>query len=799
MFFPRVQAHRAAHVVLLLTASACVVDTVAIRPPADTGERAPIDPSPPAWDVDGDGWDDRLDCDDRDASVHPGAEEACDGVDENCNGVVDDGFPDRDGDGTPDCVDQERCDGVDNDGDGEIDEGMPDSDGDGLLDCFDVEECDGADNDGDGEIDEDFDQDGDGHLACGPRATDCDDGDPDVNVDAVEVPGNNVDDDCNSLIDDDRWPGRRLLITEIKSNPLLVPDHQGEWIEIFNPGDEDVELAGLTLISGGPSGDEQFTFSATVPGRIAPGAYAVVGLAGPALNGGVQVDGVYGEVRLENESDWIELRAGGLLLDRVAWDDGATFPDAQGTSMQLDIFGLDESLNDLGEWWCKASLPGPGGEPGSPGGPNEFCPSIDRDGDGYSPEEGDCDDADLRIGPGQAEVPYDGADNDCDPLTLEDDLDEDGFGIALDCDDAEADFNPDADEVCDSEDNDCDGLIDDDDTDTVDATYSWPDIDQDGYGGIGSSPVLSCAGATVAGWAENDQDCDDADDAVNPGASEVAYDGFDQDCDGGDRLDADRDGYIAVAAGGDDCDDTNNMVFPYQWEEPSDGIDNDCDGLIDAADTGSPTRLTLSDDSSATITFSSVRPMWCGSARSSAFVISNGRVMFGTSSTSYSESATTMATSSAIGVLWDDLNPSSCGAVWWQEHADAIAVYYRAVCEYGTSADTLTATVVLHESGLLTLSYPRVTNITDGLVGWSCGSGVSNASWDLSAATFTDPALGIGEGTENLVYELWTAGNDISGETLTFCMSLDTDADGDGWTPDCGDTDDGDATVYPGG
>ena len=48
------------------------------------------------------------------------------------------------------------CDGVDNDGDGLVDEGFPDSDGDGIADCVDTETCDGVDNDGDGLIDEGF-------------------------------------------------------------------------------------------------------------------------------------------------------------------------------------------------------------------------------------------------------------------------------------------------------------------------------------------------------------------------------------------------------------------------------------------------------------------------------------------------------------------------------------------------------------------------------------------------------------------------------------------------------------------
>ncbi len=57
--------------------------------------------------------------------------------------LADDDLPccDTDGDGIPDCWDTETCDGLDNNGDGVIDEGFPDTDGDGLADCIDDATC----------------------------------------------------------------------------------------------------------------------------------------------------------------------------------------------------------------------------------------------------------------------------------------------------------------------------------------------------------------------------------------------------------------------------------------------------------------------------------------------------------------------------------------------------------------------------------------------------------------------------------------------------------------------------------
>ena len=45
----------------------------------------------PVSDADGDGYDAEEDCDDQDPDSYPSAEEICDEVDNNCDGVVDEG------------------------------------------------------------------------------------------------------------------------------------------------------------------------------------------------------------------------------------------------------------------------------------------------------------------------------------------------------------------------------------------------------------------------------------------------------------------------------------------------------------------------------------------------------------------------------------------------------------------------------------------------------------------------------------------------------------------------------------
>ena len=89
----------------LFTLSACATggsDTGEAPGPAPDGSPQGDNPN----DVDGDGYEVGVDCNDNDPSIHPLAAERCDGVDQNCNDEIDEGaldgttyYDDVDGDG----------------------------------------------------------------------------------------------------------------------------------------------------------------------------------------------------------------------------------------------------------------------------------------------------------------------------------------------------------------------------------------------------------------------------------------------------------------------------------------------------------------------------------------------------------------------------------------------------------------------------------------------------------------------------------------------------------------------------
>ncbi|MEY4118812.1 MAG: hypothetical protein RLZZ116_2140 [Planctomycetota bacterium] len=206
-----------------------------------------------------------------------------------------------------------------------------------------------------------------------------------------------------------------------------------------------------------------------------------------------------------------------------------------------------------------------------------------------------------------------------------------GVATSNDCNDANNAIFPGAVENCANlgVNNDCDG--DNSAAEAADATNYYVDADSDSFGSSTAAAVRSCsvvagsvtnnsdcndalvtyadgdndgfgAGSAVACGVASNTDCNDANPAIRPNATETC-DGVDQDCDGtaDDGLtfldyytDGDGDGFGSPAASAQnscapvsgkapnntDCNDANATAFPGATELCN-GFDDDCDNAID--------------------------------------------------------------------------------------------------------------------------------------------------------------------------------------------------------------------------
>ena len=385
-------------------------------------------------DFDRDGFGAPVDCDDLDAAVNPDAEERCDGVDNDCDGLTDEDdavdavafYADADGDGygaaayprlaceapaghvatDDDCDDldervspaaEERCNEVDDDCDGEVDEAAVDArvwyrdaDGDDWgTDTETLAAC--ADADPEGYV---------------TRRGDCDDEDYFVNPDAEETWYDGVDADCDGADDDDAdgdgfaWDGVGGEDCD-DEEPRVNPDED----ERCNDRDDDCD--GL-VDEAGSLGELEVWTDADGDGQGDPDTADV----------SCELD----EGLVENDLDCDDGDASVYTGAPDTWYDGVDADCAGNSDYDADGDGYD--AEEYGGGDCD--------DTSAAVVPTEYFPDLDGDGygdrdamvascspvAGYITTGGDCDDGESSVNPGASEVCGNGVDDDCDDTAL---------------------------------------------------------------------------------------------------------------------------------------------------------------------------------------------------------------------------------------------------------------------------------------------------------------------------------------------------------------------------------------------
>ncbi|MFH1467356.1 MAG: MopE-related protein [Pseudomonadota bacterium] len=486
---------------------------------------------------------DGTDCDDHDDDVNPGATEACNGVDDDCSGTVDDAYAadaltwyaDADGDGYGDAASTDTACSAPS---GFVGDATDCDDGEAAVNPGSIEVCDGADNDCDGLVDDDdpsstgvgswyADADGDGygssayHLeSCAQPpgyvadGTDCDD------LSAGVYPGadeycDGADNDCDGDVDE-----------------VGAVDGVLRFADVDGDGYGDAGSTALACDTASGYLDDDTDCDDRDPG--------VQPWAGDAWGDGVDgdCDGIDGEADWYDSESYFALIPEGSLTwleaQDACWamgyDDLASVQDRVEMSTLLEMavdsgidagfrngffIGLTDAASEgdfvwsdgLGGTWTNWGS----GEPNDSGGEDcaYFVPTTGAWNDiaCTSVESTRAYTCELRLSDVSA------SDDDGDGLTE----------AGGDCDDTDATSFPGATEWCDGVDNDCDGVADDE------LPVWYADMDGDGFGDVAST---TGACAQPSGYVADDTDCDDAASSTYPGAPELESDGVDNDCDG---------------------------------------------------------------------------------------------------------------------------------------------------------------------------------------------------------------------------------------------------------------------------
>ena len=155
-----------------------------------------------------------------------------------------------------------------------------------------------------------------------------------------------------------------VVVSEWLADPQAVSDSNGEWLELFNTTAQPIDLGGFTL-------RDQGSESITLPSLVVPArGYVVLARNGNSFqNGGVLADFTYSSFFLSNSFDEIEVVSPqGVIVDSVVYDNGATYPDPSGASVErIDATVITRSAN-----FGVATTSFGFGDLGTPGAPNSI-------------------------------------------------------------------------------------------------------------------------------------------------------------------------------------------------------------------------------------------------------------------------------------------------------------------------------------------------------------------------------------------------------------------------------------------